>query len=82
MQCERHGLAAAPDGKCVLCQREEAASARAVVKWQDRRVRLLARVVIGVVAGLAAFALLLATCDSKKPSRDDGAPASSGRQVP
>jgi len=77
MQCERHGLAAAADGECVLCRRERAASTRAAIKWQDRQVRLVARIVIGVVAGLAVFAILLATCDSKKTAPHDGAPVSS-----
>jgi hypothetical protein len=77
MLCARHGLVTGPDGECVLCKRERAASSRAVVKWQDRRIRLFARIVIGLVAGLAVFALLLATCDSKKPAPHDGAPVSS-----
>jgi hypothetical protein len=77
MLCTRHELVAGPDGDCVLCKRERAASTRAAVKWQDRRIRLVARVVIGIVAGVAAFALLLATCDSKKPAPHDGAPVSS-----
>ncbi len=77
MQCTRHGLAAGPDGACVLCQRERETSKRAAIRWGDRRVRLVARIVIGVVAGLAVFALLLATCDSKKPALHDGAPISS-----
>jgi len=77
MQCERHDLAAGPDGECVLCQREREASKRAAIKWGDRRVRLVARIVIGIVAGLAVFALLLATCDSNKPAPHEGAPAAS-----
>jgi len=77
MICARHGLVAGPEGDCVLCKRERAASARAVIRWQDRRIHLFVRILIGVVAGLAVFALLLATCDSKTPSPHEGAPTSS-----
>jgi hypothetical protein len=65
MQCERHGLAAGPDGKCALCHREGRKFEVAVVRQNDR-ARKVAIVVVSLVAGIAAFILLTVIFDTRK----------------
>jgi glutaredoxin len=50
-RCERHDLAAAPDGQCVLCRREQSGGAREISAWSADSNRAFA---------WAAFALLVA----------------------
>jgi hypothetical protein len=63
MRCERHALAAGPDGACALCHREKRAFLRAVARRHDP-VRRVAIVVVGVVTGIVAFVLLTAIFDT------------------
>ena len=63
MQCERHGLAAGPDGACAICHREERALRRAVARGHDPG-RKIAIVVVGVVVGIVVFVLLMAGLDT------------------
>ena len=64
MQCERHGLAAGPDGECALCRREQRAFLRAVARRQDP-VRRVAIVVVAVLVGVVVFVLLTAVMDTE-----------------
>ena len=63
MRCERHGLAAGPDGTCALCHRERRAFFRALVRRHDP-ARRIAIVVVGVAVGIAVFVLLTAFFDT------------------
>jgi hypothetical protein len=65
MRCERHGLAAGPDGKCALCHSEGRKFEVAVVRQNDR-ARKVAIVVVAVACGIAAFILLTVIFDTKK----------------
>jgi hypothetical protein len=64
MLCEAHGLAAGPDGRCALCHRRDQAVVRASKRRRDP-VRRAAILVVALVAGIAAFALLLALLDTR-----------------
>jgi hypothetical protein len=64
MRCERHGLAAGPDGACALCRRGQRAFLRAVARRHDP-ARKVAIVVVGVVAGVVTFVLLTAIFDTQ-----------------
>jgi hypothetical protein len=70
MRCERHGLAAGPDGRCALCHRPEAVASQAAAHQGDRTARRVAKVVVAVVAGIAVFALLLALFDTRNAARE------------
>ena len=65
MKCERHGLAAGPDGRCVVCHRPDAMTVRLRAERADRALRRIAKIAVAVVAGFAAFAALLALCDTR-----------------
>jgi hypothetical protein len=65
MRCERHRLAAAPDGRCVLCRRTRGGGERSVTRQTDRRIRCVLKVVVGVATFLAAFALLMELFDTR-----------------
>jgi hypothetical protein len=64
VQCERHGLAAGPDGKCALCHRQERELDRALHRGRDpgRRVAIL---VVAIAAAIAAFLLAGALFDTR-----------------
>ncbi|HEY8090390.1 MAG TPA: hypothetical protein VIF09_21160 [Polyangiaceae bacterium] len=64
MQCERHGMAAGPDGRCALCGREERALATAVNRGRDP-ARRVAIVIVAIMAAVAAFALAGAVLDTR-----------------
>lgn len=70
-RCKRHDLAAGPDGRCVVCRRELEAGEAARVRKDDRPVRLVAKVIVGLVAGVATFFLLLSIFDTapEQPTR-------------
>jgi hypothetical protein len=65
MRCERHGLGAGPDGRCVLCGRAQSVARRTQAERRDHSLRLAAKIVVGIVAGIMAFALLLALFDTR-----------------
>jgi hypothetical protein len=64
VQCKRHAIAAAPDGRCVLCRRQERAIDRAMQRGRDP-ARRLAIVLVAIVAALATFAIVGALLDTK-----------------
>ncbi len=64
MQCARHGIAAGPGGRCVLCQRREQELARVVSRGRDV-ARAIAIVVVALMAALATFALVGALADTR-----------------
>jgi len=64
MWCERHAIAAGPDGRCALCRRRDRAIERATRRGRDP-ARRLAIVVVAIVAALATFALIGALLDTK-----------------
>jgi hypothetical protein len=64
MRCERHDLAAGPDGRCALCRREEQALSRAMGRRRDP-ARRVAIVVLGILVGAVVFVLLTAVFDTK-----------------
>lgn len=81
-RCERHDLAAGPDGQCALCHRVDHAGEAALVRKRDRAFRTPLKVVVAVLAGLATFGALLARFDTDPKdapraaadaSRDDSA---------
>jgi hypothetical protein len=63
MQCERHGLAAGPDGLCAICRREQRAFSSAVARRYDP-ARKIAVIVVAVLAGIVVFVLLTALLDT------------------
>jgi hypothetical protein len=65
MQCERHGLAAGPDGKCALCHREARAFDHAVARQHDR-ARKVSIQVVSVVVGIFVFVALTAIFDTRR----------------
>jgi hypothetical protein len=68
MLCERHRLAAGPDGRCALCHRAERVHAETEVRHGDRRFHRTLRVVVGIAACLATYALLMALFDTRRPT--------------
>jgi hypothetical protein len=64
MQCERHAIAAGPDGRCALCRRDERALERAIQRGHDP-ARRLAVIVLAIVAAVATFAVVGALLDTK-----------------
>ncbi|HLK37779.1 MAG TPA: hypothetical protein VKU41_13555 [Polyangiaceae bacterium] len=62
--CPRHGIAAAPDGRCILCRRQDKAVEIAVRRGRDP-LRRLAVVIVAIMAALAAFALAGALLDTR-----------------
>jgi hypothetical protein len=48
----------------VLCEREREALDQVVVRHEDRKRRRVIAAVIGVIACVTTFALLLSVCDS------------------
>jgi hypothetical protein len=67
MVCERHGIAAGPDGRCTLCRREGKIHEQASVRHADRRFHRGLHVLVGVVACVATYALLMALFDTRRP---------------
>ncbi len=64
-RCARHDLATGADGLCVVCRRErEHAGEHARIRQADKVPRLIAKLVIGTMAGLATFFLLMALFDT------------------
>ena len=64
-RCARHDLASGADGLCVVCRRERNEAGEAArVRLADKLPRLIAKIVIGTMAGLAAFFLLMALLDT------------------
>jgi hypothetical protein len=63
-RCERHGLAAGPDGRCALCHRRERAISRALSRGRDRW-RTAAIVLVAIAAAVAVFSLTGAWLDTK-----------------
>ena len=78
MLCERHRLAAGPDGGCALCHRAARVHEQTEVRRGDRRFRRGLRVVVGVVACLATYALLMALLDTRKSSEPPSRLADAG----
>jgi hypothetical protein len=64
MQCQRHAIAAGPDGRCILCRRRDREVERAMLRGRDP-ARRLAIVILAVVAAFATFALAGALLDTK-----------------
>jgi len=64
VQCERHGLATGPDGKCALCHRQERDVDRALTRGRDP-ARRVAIVVVAIVAAVAAFLVAGAFFDTR-----------------
>jgi len=64
MRCERHALAAGPDGGCVLCRRQKRAMERAMRRGRDP-ARRLAVLILAIVAALTTFALVGALLDTR-----------------
>ena len=64
MQCKRHSLAMGPDGRCVMCRRQERAIERAMGRGRDP-ARRFAVVLLAIVAAVATFALVGALLDTK-----------------
>lgn len=62
--CPRHGIAAGPDGRCILCRRQDRAIGVAVRRGRDPW-RRLAVIVVAIMAALAAFALAGALLDTR-----------------
>lgn len=74
-RCTRHDLALGADGRCVVCLRElRDAGEAARVRRADRTPRLIAKILIGVMAGLAAFFLLMALLDTNQAVEEPTAP--------
>ncbi len=74
-RCARHDLATSADGLCVLCRRERRdAGESARVRQADKVPRLIAKIVIGGMAGLAAFFLLMALLDTNEAVPEPTAP--------
>ena len=70
--CEKHDLANGPDGRCALCHRDLMAGQAALVRKNDRLPRTLAKIAIGVAAGLATFVLLLVLLDTSDEPSEGG----------
>jgi hypothetical protein len=66
MRCSRHGLATGPDGRCALCRSRFSAFMRAGERSRDP-VRKVAIVVVAILAGIAAYALIAAAVDTEPP---------------
>jgi hypothetical protein len=64
MQCERHGIATGPDGRCALCHRQERAIAKATTRGRDP-LRAIAIVVVALMAAIATFFLVGAMLDTR-----------------
>ena len=64
MQCARHGLAAAPDGRCALCRRRERALEGATSRTSDP-ARKVAILVVSLMAAVATFFLAGALLDTR-----------------
>jgi hypothetical protein len=64
MQCAHHGLAAGPDGRCVLCHRDQRAIERAVTRGRDP-ARAAAIVLVALMAAVATFFLVGAVLDTR-----------------
>ena len=65
MICERHGLAAGPDGHCALCGRAKRLSVDAHARPEDKALRRVAKIALAIVVGVATFAGLLALLDTR-----------------
>jgi hypothetical protein len=64
MACAHHGLATGPDGRCVLCRRQERAIERAITRGRDP-ARRIAIVVVALMAAVATFFLVGALLDTR-----------------
>jgi hypothetical protein len=64
MQCPHHGLATGPDGRCVLCHRQERDIRRAMARGHDP-ARKIAIVVVAIMAAVATFFLVGALLDTR-----------------
>jgi hypothetical protein len=64
MQCPRHGIATGPDGRCVLCHRQERAIVKATTRGRDP-ARAIAIVVVALMAAIATFFLVGAVLDTR-----------------
>ncbi len=70
-RCARHDLAKGPDGLCALCRRDlQHAGEVSRVRQSDRLPRLIAKLVLGGVAGVATFFLMLALFDTSNTTED------------
>jgi hypothetical protein len=63
MQCAHHGLATAPDGRCVLCRREERTVQRA--RYGHDPARTIAMLLVAIMAAVATFFLVGAVLDTR-----------------
>ena len=79
--CERHGLAQGPEGRCIVCRRELRAKL-AGLPPDERRLRVAVRLGIAVLAGIAAFALILALMDTSKHGGGGGSPQPAEAEAP
>ena len=64
MPCAHHGLATGPDGRCVLCHRQERAIERAITRGRDP-ARKVAIVLVAIMAAVATFFLVGALLDTR-----------------
>jgi hypothetical protein len=71
MFCDKHNLAAGPDGKCALCRRLDRKLERAGRSGRDP-ARRAAIVVVGLFAAVAAYAWIASIVDTQ-PSRAEPA---------